>query len=45
VICNARDWSELFARPQSDRIVLRAGQKIDTTLPNYKDLDHLMETT
>ena len=45
VICNARDWTELFARPQSDRIVLRAGQKIDTTLPNYKDLDHLMETT
>jgi cytosine deaminase len=45
VICNARDWTELFARPQSDRIVLRAGQKIDTTLPNYKDLDPLMETT
>ena len=44
VICNARDWTELFARPQSDRIVLRGGQPIDTTLPDYKDLDHLMET-
>ena len=44
VICNARDWTELFARPQSDRIVLRDGQPIDTTLPDYKDLDHLMET-
>lgn len=44
VVCNARDWSELYARPQSDRIVLRDGQKIDTTLPDYKDLDHLMET-
>ena len=44
VICRARDWTELFARPQSDRIVLRSGMKIDTTLPDYKDLDHLMET-
>ncbi|MEM9427435.1 MAG: cytosine deaminase [Pseudomonadota bacterium] len=44
VICNARDWTELFARPQSDRIVLRAGHAIDTSLPNYSDLDHLMET-
>ena len=44
VICNARDWTELFARPQSDRIVLRAGKAIDTTLPAYSTLDHLMET-
>ncbi|NNL17444.1 MAG: cytosine deaminase [Boseongicola sp.] len=44
VICNARDWTELFSRPQSDRIVLRDGAKIDTTLPDYRDLDHLMET-
>jgi hypothetical protein len=25
VIVKARSWTELFARPQSDRIVLRAG--------------------
>lgn len=43
VICNARDWTELFSRPQSDRIVLRKGRAIETTLPNYSDLDHLME--
>ena len=43
VICNARDWTEFFARPQSDRIVLRAGQQIDTTLPDYSELDALME--
>ena len=43
ILCNARDWTELFARPQSDRIVLRNGRAIDTTLPNYSDLDHLME--
>ncbi|MEO1797836.1 MAG: amidohydrolase family protein, partial [Pseudomonadota bacterium] len=44
VICNARSWTELFARPQSDRIVLRAGRAIDRTLPDYSELDTLMET-
>ena len=43
MICAAREWTELFARPQSDRIVLRGGRAIDTTLPDYADLDHLME--
>ena len=43
VICNARDWTELFSRPQADRIVLREGKQIDTTLPDYAVLDHLME--
>ena len=43
VICKARSWTELFARPQSDRIVLRAGRPIDRTLPDYAELDDLME--
>lgn len=43
VICNARSWTELFARPQADRIVLRKGRAIDRTLPDYAELDHLME--
>ncbi|WP_299678423.1 cytosine deaminase [uncultured Roseobacter sp.] len=42
VICRARTWTELFARPQSDRIVVRAGQQIDRALPDYSELDHLM---
>ena len=42
VICKARNWTELFARPQSDRIVLRAGRAIDRTLPDYAELDPLM---
>lgn len=42
VICKARSWTELFARPQADRIVLRAGKPIDRTLPDYADLDDLM---
>ncbi len=43
VIFRARSWGELFARPQSDRVVLRNGRAIDRTLPDYSDLDPLME--
>jgi cytosine deaminase len=43
VIFRARSWTELFARPHSDRIVLRAGQAIDRTLPDYAELDPLMD--
>ncbi|MEO0525037.1 MAG: cytosine deaminase [Pseudomonadota bacterium] len=45
VICKARSWTELYARPQSDRIVLRDGLAIDTTLPDYSELDDLMRVT
>jgi cytosine deaminase len=41
VLFAARTYSELFSRPQSDRIVLRAGRAIDTTPPSYRELDHL----
>jgi cytosine deaminase len=44
VIFKARSWTELFARPQSDRIVLRMGVQIDRTLPDYAELDDLMRT-
>jgi len=44
VIFKARTWTELFSRPQSDRIVLRAGRQIDRTLPDYAELDDLMRT-
>ncbi len=43
VIFRARTWTELFARPQSDRIVLRGGRAIDRALPDYAELDDLME--
>jgi cytosine deaminase len=45
VITRARGWTELFARPQADRIVLRAGRPVDTTLPDYAELDDLMDRT
>ena len=43
VIFRARDWSELLSRPQSDRIVLRGGDPIDRSLPDYAELDDLMD--
>lgn len=45
VITHARSWTEFYARPQSDRIVLRGGEPIDRALPHYAELDDLMETT
>ncbi|MEO0359837.1 MAG: cytosine deaminase [Pseudomonadota bacterium] len=45
MIFRARSWTELFARPQSDRVVLRDGRAIDRTLPDYAELDELMETS
>jgi cytosine deaminase len=41
VIFRGRTMSELLARPQADRVVLRAGRPIDTTLPDYRELDSL----
>lgn len=42
VLTRARDWTELFSRPQTDRTVLVSGRAIDRTLPDYRELDHLM---
>lgn len=39
VLFKARRYSELFARSQRDRTVLRSGKAIDTTLPDYAELD------
>lgn len=43
VLFRARTWNELCARPSGPRQVLRAGIAIDRTLPDYRDLDDLME--
>ncbi len=42
VLTRARSLTELLARPQSDRTVLVAGQAIDTTPPDYRELDRWM---
>jgi cytosine/creatinine deaminase len=42
VIFRARRYSELLSRSQHDRIILRRGLAIDTTLPDYAQLDPLI---
>jgi cytosine deaminase len=43
LLFRARTWTELLSRPQTDRMVMRRGSLIDTTLPDYRELDDLME--
>ena len=42
VLFRARNWNELLARPQSDRVVLRGGSALDARPPDYRMLDDLM---
>ncbi|MEX0852366.1 MAG: cytosine deaminase, partial [Bauldia sp.] len=44
VLFRARSFTELLARPQADRTVLRSGKAIDRRLPDYRELDDLMGT-
>lgn len=39
VVCRARNFPELFARPQADRVVLRGGRRLDLVHPDYRELD------
>lgn len=43
LVCfKARTFNELLSRSQCDRIVIRRGKAIDTTLPDYAELDDLI---
>ena len=42
LIFKARYFSELLSRPQWDRLVIRRGLSINTTLPDYQELDDLV---
>jgi cytosine/creatinine deaminase len=41
ILTRARDFPELLARPQSDRIVVRGGAASSATAPDYDELDGL----
>lgn len=41
IVFKARNFNELLARSQFDRIVVRQGKPIDTALPDYAELDSL----
>lgn len=42
IVLRARDFGEMLARFQADRVVIRGGRAIDTTLPDYRELDDLV---
>ena len=39
VLFRARSMTELLARPQSDRVVLRRGKPLDAALPDFREMD------
>ena len=39
ILTRARTMNELLSRPQGDRVVLCGGKPIETTLPDYRELD------
>jgi cytosine deaminase len=42
IVLRARDYGEMLSRFQADRVVIRNGRVIDTTLPDYRELDDLV---
>ncbi len=42
VVFKGRNWTELLSRPEADRIVVRDGRQVDTSLPDYAELDELV---
>ena len=44
IVLKARDWNEMLSRFQADRVVIRKGRAIDTTLPDYRELDDLVRS-
>ena len=43
VLFRARNWNELLSRPGGPRDVIRAGYSLDTTLPDYRELDPILQ--
>jgi cytosine/creatinine deaminase len=41
ILTAARDFTELFSRPQVDRVVVRNGAALDSVAPSYSELDAL----
>ena len=41
IVCRGRRYSELLARPQVDRVVVRNGKAITAALPDYTELDYV----
>ena len=42
VLFRARSMTELLARPQSDRAILRAGKPLNVSVPDFRELDQVV---
>ncbi len=42
VLFRARSMTELLARPQSDRAILRGGKLLDVSLPDFREMDSIV---
>ncbi|WP_417672216.1 cytosine deaminase [Roseibium sp.] len=42
LVFRGRNWSEILSRPGAPREVLRGGVTLNETIPDYRELDHLM---
>ena len=42
VLFKARSMTELLARPQSDRTILRNGKRLDADLPDFREMDAIV---
>jgi cytosine deaminase len=39
ILFRARSMTELLARPQSDRVIVRGGKRLEAALPDFRELD------
>jgi cytosine deaminase len=42
ILFRARSMTELLARPQSDRVILRNGKPLDAQLPDFREMDAVL---
>ena len=42
ILFRARSMTELLARPQSDRVILRGGKPMDAPLPDFREMDAVL---
>jgi cytosine deaminase len=42
ILFRARSMTELLARPQSDRVILRDGKPLDAPLPDFREMDAVL---
>ena len=42
ILFRARSMTELLARPQSDRVILRNGKPLDAAVPDFREMDAVL---